>query len=59
MLAILFTVWSVEWAARATCARAASLSEAALVKVTPAKFAGRKEIVPLTARVLVRLEDDE
>ena len=54
ILAVLFTHWSVKFKALVCTAPAKDLDGADAVLVTPAKFSGTMEMVPLERRILVR-----
>lgn len=48
------THWSRSWRARMSCVPVSRISQAEVVMVEPAKFAGAKELVPLEKRSVVR-----
>ncbi|XAR73112.1 Calcium-transporting ATPase [Bertholletia excelsa] len=53
ILVFLFTVWSVDFKCFIQCAKVSNIRHADVCKVTPAKFSGSKEVVPLQFRKVV------
>ncbi|KAI8566927.1 hypothetical protein RHMOL_Rhmol02G0080500 [Rhododendron molle] len=59
ILAFLFTVWSVDFGCFVKYSKVNDIHQADACKVTPAKFCGSKEVVPLHFRKLASLSQQE